>query len=117
MPAWIDTDNAFAFVFGAVTMPTNVLLDRDGHVVRIWNGVIEFDDEFDTFLDEAPAMLEELRTQHGVHTFVAVLKAANFRSEALLRSLGFEPGSPEQQLHHRDGPDELVMVRQAGLAA
>lgn len=62
------------------------------------------------------AMLEELRTQHGVHTFVAVLKAANFRSEALLRSLGFEPGSPAQQAQHRDGPDELVMLRAAAPA-
>lgn len=63
------------------------------------------------------AMLEELRAQHGVHTFVAVLKAANFRSAALLRSLGFEPGDPDQQAQHRDGLDELVMVRQAGLGA
>lgn len=60
------------------------------------------------------AMLEELRAQHGVRSFVAVLKAANFRSEALLRSLGFEIGSAAQQSQHRDEPDELVMVRQAG---
>ena len=59
------------------------------------------------------AMLEELRAQHGVHSFVAVLKAANFRSEALLRSLGFEIGSAAQQTQHRDEPDELVMVRRA----
>ncbi len=52
-PAWIDTDNDFAFVFEAVTMPTNVLLDRDGRVVRIWNGAIEFDDEFDAIIDAA----------------------------------------------------------------
>lgn len=65
------------------------------------------------------AMLEELHTQHGVHTFLAVLKAANFRSEALLRHLGFEPGSPALQLQHRDEPDELVMERRVvpGLAA
>jgi RimJ/RimL family protein N-acetyltransferase len=63
------------------------------------------------------AMLDELRTRHGVHTFVAVLKAANFRSEALLRSLGFEPGEPDQQARYRDEPDELVMVRQAARVA
>ena len=63
------------------------------------------------------AMLEELRTQHGVHTFVAVLKAANFRSEARLRSLGFEPGDADQQARYRDDLDELVMVRQVVLAA
>ena len=63
------------------------------------------------------AMLEELRVHHGVHTFVAVLKARNFRSEALLRSLGFEPGEPEQQARYRDEPDELVMVRQAARVA
>ena len=59
------------------------------------------------------AMLDELREHHGVHAFVAVLKARNFRSEALLRSLGFEPGDPQQQAQYRDEPDELVMVRLA----
>ncbi len=57
------------------------------------------------------AMLDELREQHGVHTFLAVLKARNFRSEALLRSLRFEPGDAQQQAQYRDEPDELVMVR------
>ena len=57
--------------------------------------------------------LDELREHHGVHAFVAVLKARNFRSEALLRSLGFEPGDPQQQAQYRDEPDELVMVRLA----
>lgn len=59
------------------------------------------------------AMLDELRSGYSVHTFVAVLKAKNFRSEALLYSLGFNPGDPEQQARYRDGPDELVMVRVA----
>jgi RimJ/RimL family protein N-acetyltransferase len=63
------------------------------------------------------AMLDELREHHGVHTFVAVLKARNFRSEALLRSLGFEPGDPQQQAQYRDEPDELVMVRPAAFGA
>ena len=63
------------------------------------------------------AMLDELREHHGVHTFVAVLKACNFRSEALLRSLGFEPGDAQQQAQYRDEPDELVMVRLATVGA
>ena len=62
-------------------------------------------------------MLDELREHHGVHTFVAVLKARNFRSEALLRSLGLEPGDPQQQAQYRDEPDELVMVRLATFGA
>jgi hypothetical protein len=52
-----------------------------------------------------------------VRIFVAVLKARNFRSEALLRSLGFESGDTDQQARYRDEPDELVMVRRAVLAA
>lgn len=59
------------------------------------------------------AMLDELRSQYGVHTFVAVLKARNFRSEGLLRRLGFAPASAEQTTRFRDEPDELVMVRAA----
>lgn len=59
------------------------------------------------------AMLEELHAEYGVHSFVAVLKARNFRSEALLRSLGFAPADTAQQEQYRDGPDELVMVRAA----
>jgi ribosomal-protein-alanine N-acetyltransferase len=63
------------------------------------------------------AMLEELRVHHGLHTFVAVLKARNSRSKALLRSLGFEPGEPDQQARCCDEPDELVMVRQSARLA
>ena len=63
------------------------------------------------------AMLDELREQHGVHTFLAVLQARNFHSEALLRSLRFEPGDPQQQAQYRDEPDELVMVRPAAVGA
>ena len=36
---------------------------------------------------------------------------------ALLRSLGFEPGEPDQQARYRDEPDELVMVREADRVA
>ena len=59
-------------------------------------------------------MLEELCTKYGVHAFVAVFKAKNFRSEALLHSLGFSLGSAEQHALYQDEPDELVMVREAG---
>lgn len=60
------------------------------------------------------AMLEELRAHYGVHLFVAVLKASNFRSLALLRHLGFGAASPEQVALYGDEPDEIVMVRDAG---
>ncbi len=53
MPAWIDTDGDFAVVFDAVTMPTNVLIDRTGAVIRTWNGAIEFDAEFEAIIDDA----------------------------------------------------------------
>jgi ribosomal-protein-alanine N-acetyltransferase len=59
------------------------------------------------------AMLDELRTQYGVHCFVAVLKAGNFRSEGLLRRLGFVPAGAAQAAMYRDEPDELVMTRAA----
>ena len=57
------------------------------------------------------AMLQELYAQHEVTDFIAVLKAANYRSKALLEKLGFFAASPEQQAMHRDEPDELVMVQ------
>jgi RimJ/RimL family protein N-acetyltransferase len=59
------------------------------------------------------AVLDELRTHYGAQTFVAVLKARNFRCEALLRSLGFEPAGAEQQAEYRDEADEVVMTRSA----
>ena len=60
------------------------------------------------------AMLDELREHHCVHIFVAVLKARNFRSDALLRHLGFEQADLQLQTQYRD---ELVMVRQAAFGA
>ena len=63
------------------------------------------------------AVLQELRDQYGVATFVAVLKARNYRSEALLRKLGFVPASAEQTAQHRDEPDELVLFKSALAAA
>ena len=56
-------------------------------------------------------MLAELRSEYGVHTFAAVLKAGNFRSLGLLRSLGFSPASAQQVAEFGGEPDELVMVR------
>ncbi|TDP11631.1 RimJ/RimL family protein N-acetyltransferase [Roseateles asaccharophilus] len=56
------------------------------------------------------AMLQELSLAYGVREFVAVLKARNFRSRALLLSLGFRDGSAEQVERHRDEQDEIVMV-------
>jgi len=62
------------------------------------------------------AMLEELQTSYGVRLFVAVLKAANYRSLALLRSLGFQPASPGQVVEFGAEPDEAVMVKPAAAA-
>ena len=59
------------------------------------------------------AVLQELLDQYGVATFIAVLKARNYRSAALLRKLGFVPASEEQTAQHRDEPDELVLVKPA----
>jgi ribosomal-protein-alanine N-acetyltransferase len=50
-------------------------------------------------------MLAELAANYGVARFDATLKARNFRSLALLRSLGFESTGPV------DG-EEIVMCRQ-----
>jgi RimJ/RimL family protein N-acetyltransferase len=63
------------------------------------------------------AMLQELHDQYGVATFVAVLKAKNYRSEALLLMLGFVPASEEQAARHRDEPGELVLVKSGPTAA
>jgi RimJ/RimL family protein N-acetyltransferase len=63
------------------------------------------------------AMMAELSASYGVHTFIAVLKARNFRSEALLRHLGFAHGNATQQATYRDEPDELVMLRTAAQSA
>jgi RimJ/RimL family protein N-acetyltransferase len=56
------------------------------------------------------AMLIELAAQYGVHTFLAVLKARNFRSVALLEHLGFVPATADQAEGAGAEPDELVMA-------
>ena len=45
MPVWRDPDNAFASAFDAVGVPTSVLLDREGRVVRTWVGELDFRSE------------------------------------------------------------------------
>ncbi len=57
------------------------------------------------------AMLEELAQAYGVHTFVAVLKSANFRSIGLLRHLRFVPGGPGDAARYGAEQDEVVMIR------
>lgn len=57
------------------------------------------------------AVLGECAARYGVHTFVAVLKAANYRSAGLLRSLGFVAASEQQFAEYGAEPDEIVMTK------
>ena len=59
------------------------------------------------------AMMQELSQTYGVTMFVAVLKAANFRSVGLLRHLGFSPGNAADAKKYEAEQDELVMVKSA----
>lgn len=52
-------------------------------------------------------MLEELAVSHGVRTCVATLKERNYRSLALLQSLGFERSASGNS-------DEVVMLKRIG---
>ena len=58
------------------------------------------------------AVLEELAKNYGVQTCFAVLKAKNFRSEAMLRHLGFEPARQAELERVGCEQDELVMYKQ-----
>ena len=58
-------------------------------------------------------MLRELRTRYQVREYIAVFKARNFRSAALLRKLGFVRASADQEARHRDEEDEHVVVKAA----
>ena len=58
-------------------------------------------------------MLDELASAYAVHTFVAVLKARNFRSMGLLTRLAFEPATPEQAALYEFEPDEVVLLKYA----
>lgn len=60
------------------------------------------------------AMIGELKAHYGVCECIAVFKARNFRSLALLRSLGFEQASPEHVAKAEPEPDERVMVKLVG---
>src|SRR5262245_33322079 len=57
------------------------------------------------------AMLEELSSTYAVHTFVAILKTANYRSMAFLRRLGFSPASRPRAAEFRPETDESVMIK------
>ena len=57
------------------------------------------------------AMLEELATEYGVHTYAAILKSRNFRSLGLLRSLGFAPAGARWLARAQE--DEIVMIKAA----
>ena len=56
-------------------------------------------------------VLRELQENYGVKMFVAVLKAKNYRSEGMLRKLGFVLAAEEEEARYRDEPDEIVMVK------
>jgi len=56
----------------------------------------------------------ELAVQYCVHTLVAVVKAANFRSIGLLRKLGFKEATAEQAPHFEAEYDEVVYLAAAG---
>ena len=56
----------------------------------------------------------ELAVQYYVHTLVAVVKAANFRSVGLLRKLGFKEATAEQASHFEAEHDEVVYLAAAG---
>jgi len=63
------------------------------------------------------AMLVELASEYGVHTFLAVLKARNFRSIALLKHLGFSDTTATKGAEVGAEPDELVMHKTRGSVA
>lgn len=58
-------------------------------------------------------MLDDLRDTYAVHTFVAVLKVANFRSVGLLSKIGFRPGTTEDAKLYEAEPDEDILVLSA----
>lgn len=58
-------------------------------------------------------MLAELNTHYGVHTFVAVLKSANYRSLGLLQKLGFVPGTQEDAVLYEAETDETTLTMPA----
>ena len=59
------------------------------------------------------AMMGELVESYGVHTFVAVLKTANYRSMGLLRQFGFTLGTPADAELYEAEQDETVLLKAA----
>ena len=57
------------------------------------------------------AVMGELGSTY-VRTYVAVLKATNFRSMALLRSLGFQLAAKQEAKRFEPESDESVMIRE-----
>jgi ribosomal-protein-alanine N-acetyltransferase len=57
------------------------------------------------------AVLSELSASYGVMMFAAVLKERNYRSEGMLRKLGFVTATAEQFARFGAGPGEAVMVK------
>lgn len=58
-------------------------------------------------------MLDELRDTYGVKDFYAVLKARNYRSEGLLKHLGFHGVDQPGAVNIEPDPDEIVMHKAA----
>jgi ribosomal-protein-alanine N-acetyltransferase len=61
--------------------------------------------------DSLSTMFCELAETYRVHTLIAVLKRANFRSMALLHKLGFEQAEPDARRHIDADDDEIVLLR------
>jgi RimJ/RimL family protein N-acetyltransferase len=61
------------------------------------------------------ALLDELASAYQVHTFVAVLKAANNRSTGMLAKLGFSPCPAEQAAEFESEADEIILVKSSAL--
>jgi RimJ/RimL family protein N-acetyltransferase len=59
------------------------------------------------------AMIGELSVGYGVHMILAVLKARNHRSLALLRRLAFTPADAVMAASCDPEHDEIVMARAA----
>jgi len=62
------------------------------------------------------AVMQEGTVHYGVREFVAVLKAANYRSLGLLRKLGFAELPVHEQARFGPGEGETVMVFRSGAA-
>ena len=67
--------------------------------------------------DAVAAMMRELNAEYDVHTFLAVLKARNYRSLALLSHLGFVHGPPVNASALDIELDEVVMHKYVGSGA